>query len=463
LFTQTTALSDNTVAILRQLEGRLSIYRDALSRCERAQDELRTEIGAVSRRLGEVADVLAEARHDVGVARALMAEEQVRIDAVNARRRKVLDEEVKFLAYVRPRQTSNVADAPRRVVDPALAEAPVPACIRDHQDVPDELEDMLRVVRDAPASWFMRVPRLLDKLDRRDFLLRAVKGARQRIPMLAGRRPIAAPVAGKLGDAVFKVLTRQNSLLAARVAAVNRVNFDLLSRGSWRNLRNQAKDIVSLGDIIDGEHGKASVARQAADEFNRINAVCTCLHAELSGVPALIRLGWAETLSQFDEAPNLRNLGSLARWSEIDSTDRRQMQAYVDWLFDQVEPGQPQGEALMNDVIRMCLLLASHAPVDRIIVGRLPRPVTGVRPGQRIPLQALDPAKLRIGMQAVLYRANKIVARTVVEDARDDEVTAKVLYTSAAQVDLDVDLRVQFDNASVISAAGSRTSRLFRR
>ena len=180
-------------------------------------------------------------------------------------------------------------------------------------------------------------------------------------------------------------------------------------------------------------------------------------------MPALIRLGWAETLSQFDEAPNLRNLGSLARWSEIDSTDRRQMQAYVDWLFAQLEPGQSQGEALMNDVIRMCLLLASHAPVDRIIVGRLPRPVTGVRPGQRIALQALDPAKLRVGMQAVLYRANQIVAKAIVEDVGDGEVSSRVVHTSAAKVDLDTDLRVHFDNASVVSAAAARAGGMFRR
>jgi hypothetical protein len=186
-------------------------------------------------------------------------------------------------------------------------------------------------------------------------------------------------------------------------------------------------------------------------------------HAEFCGVPALIRLDWAETLSQFDDAPNLRNLGSLARWAEIDSTDRRQMQAYVDWLFAQLEPKQVQGEALMNDVIRMCLLLASHAPVGRIIVGRLPRPITAVRPGIRIALQALDPSKLRIGMQAVLYRAEKVVARAVVEDVGNGEVSAKVLHTSEAQIDLGVDVRVHFDHASVVSAAPARTGGIFKR
>lgn len=463
LFTQTAALSDNTVAILRQLEGRLTIYRDALTRCERALDDLQTNIDAVSQRLQQVEDTLAEARHDVGVARALMAEEQARIAAVNARRRKVLDEEVKFLAYVRPRETSNVVTAPRRAVDPALAEAPLPACLRDHHDVPDELEEMLKVVREAPASWFMRVPKLLDKLDRSDLLLGAVKSAQQRMPQLTARKPVPAPAAGKLGNAVAQMLTRQSTLLAARMEAVSRVNLDLLAAGTWKNLRNQAQDIVSLGDIIDGGHGKSAVANEAADEFNRISAVCSCLHAEFCGVPALIRLGWAEILSQFDDTPKLRNLGSLPRWAEIDSTDRRQMQTYVDWLFAQLEPKQVQGEALINDVIRMCLLLASHAPVGRIIVGHLPRLITAVRPGIRIPLQALDQSKLRVGMQAILYRLNTVVARAVVEDVGKGEVSARVLHTNEAQIDLDVDVRVHFDNASVVSAAPERTGGIFKR
>lgn len=464
LFTQTAALSDNTVAILRQLEGRLAIYRDALSRCERAQAELQTSIDAVSQRLQQVEHDLAEARHDVGVARALTAEEQARIDAVNARRRKVLDDEVKFLAYVRPREASNVvASVPRRVVDPALAEAPVPACLRDHHDVPDELEDMLKTVREAPAIWFMRVPKLLDKLDRSDLLLRAVKSAQQRMPMVTARKPVAAPVPGKVGNAVAQMLTRQNTLLAPRVQAVSKVNLVQLAAASWQNLRNQAQEIVSLGDLIDGAHGKSAVANEAADEFNRISSVCSCLHAEFCGVPALIRLGWAETLSEFDDAPNLRNLGSLQRWAEVDSTDRRQMQAYVDWLFAQVEPKQPQGEALINDVVRMCLLLASHAPVGRIIVGHLPRPITAVRPGIRIPLQAQDPSRLRVGMQALLYRAGKVVARALVEDVGHGEVSARVLHTSAAQIDLDLDVRVHFDHAGVVSAAPARAGGIFKR
>ncbi len=462
LFTQTVALSDNTIAMLRAFEGRIALYRTALSRCESALADLLSSVAAVDGRLTQFADVLAEARHDVGVARALIAEEQARIDDVNARRRKILEEEVKFLAYVRPRETSNVTAAPRRVIDPALAEAPVPACLRDHHDVPDELEDMLRVVREAPAAWFVQVPKLLDRLDRPDILLRAMKSAQLRLPQMVARPLIAAPVAGKLGIAVTQVLARQNVHIVNRLQTLNRVNFDVLAAGTWQNLRAQAQEIVSLGDLIDGEHGKGAVARDAAAEFDRIAAVCSCLHAEFCGVSASIRLDWAELFSQFDEAPNLRNLGNLPRWAEIDSTDRRQMQAYVDFLFATLEARQAQGEPLINDVIRMCLLLASHAPVGRIIGGRLPRPITGVRPGIRIPLVALEPAKLRIGMQAILYQGNQVKARALVEDVGSGEVSARVLHTSAATVDLDLDVKVHFDHAGVVSAPAARIGGTFK-
>ena len=70
-----------------------------------------------------------------------------------------------------------------------------------------------------------------------------------------------------------------------------------------------------------------------------------------------------------------------------------------------VAPPPPTNEAavaLINDVVRMALLLASHAPVGRIVAGRMPRPVTAVRVGSRIPLTALDPSRLRVGMQAMI-------------------------------------------------------------
>ncbi len=235
-----------------------------------------------------------------------------------------------------------------------------------------------------------------------------------------------------------------------------------MSANSWQTVQREAQAVISLGDIIDGDHGKGEVSRRASELFERIAGVCACLHAEFSGVLPAVRLEWAEVMSQFDEAPNLRNLGGLPRWSSIPYVDRRQMQAYVDFLFDQVPPTNEAAVALINDVVRMALLLASHAPVGRIVAGRMPRPATAVRVGSRIPLTALDNSRLRVGMQAMIYKGNTLMARATVEDVGQGEVSARLVHTSSAQIDLDTDVRVHFDQAKVLSSTAARKTSLFK-
>ncbi len=463
LFTQTVALSDNTIAILRNLEGRLAAYRSALTRCEQALAALQGHIRSADLRLRQADDRLAEARHDVGVARALLEEEKARVEAVNARRARVLAEEVQYLAFVRPRETSNLLDTPRRVLEPGLLEAPVPACLREHDDVPDELDEMLKVLREAPASHFVGAPAILQKIDRPELLLRTLQSAQLRSTVITQRvAPTLNAAAGKLGVHIGQMLVRQTQAIAVRAEAVQRLDIQRLSVNSWQTVQREAQAVISLGDIIDGDHGKGEVARRASELFERIAGVCACLHAEFSGVLPAVRLEWAEVMSQFDEAPNLRNLGGLPRWASIPYVDRRQMQAYVDFLFDQVPPSNEVAVALVNDVVRMALLLASHAPVGRIVAGRLPRPATAVRVGSRIPLTALDNSRLRVGMQAMIYKGNTLMARATVEDVGQGEVSARLVHTSSVQIDLDTDVRVHFDQAKVLSSAAARKTSLFK-
>jgi len=457
-FSDSTDLSDHVIALMRQMEGRIKLYRDAISVCQSVLDGLKKDAGALQARIAVLVEDLAEARHDVGVAQALLADETDRIDGINARRATVLSEQVRFLAFVRPREMDNLLTAPRRDLDPGLIDAPVPTCLKDHSDIPDDLQEMLRVVREAPANWFVTVPKLVDRLDRPDLLIKALQSAqiRTQIKTMLPLAGVAMPQ-NKVANAVMRVAARQADLLSPRVEAIQRLNLAGLAAATWQGVRSQATQLVSLGDLIDGAHGRSQVARQAADEFDRIGHIAACLHAEFSGVLPSIRLDWAETLSEFDAAPNLRNLGSLARWSEIGYIDRRQMQSYVDWLFAQIDPRQTQGESMMNDVVRMCLLLASHAPVDRIIAGRMKHPVTGVRPGVRLPLTVFDPSRLRVGMQALMIRAGSVVARATVEDIGSAEVSARVIHTTAAQVDLGDDVRVQFSDAAAVSLGSVKT------
>jgi hypothetical protein len=449
-FSDSADLSDNTVALMRQLEGRIKLYRDAIAAAQATLATLRQAIAQGSAGLAAIGDTLAEARHDVSVAKALLAEESERIAAINQRRARVIAEEVRFLAFVRPREADILASVPRHQIDPGLIEAPAPGCLDDHPDVPEELTSLLRVVREAPAQWFVDVPRLFDRLDRPDLLVKVLHSAQIRTPLLAAPIALAAAPANRLTGAIASMQSRQLQVVSQARSLATRIDLTRVRGLTWQGARDQAAEVVSLGDLVDGEHGRGEVSRSAAQTFEEIGRITACLHAGFSVVLPSIRLDWAETLSQFDASPSLRRLGALARWGEIPYVDRYRLQGLVDWLFSRTNPAEARAESLMNDVVRMCLLLASHAPVGRIIAGRLPRPIT-VRPGVRLPLTAFDPTRLRVGMEALVYRESTLVARAIVEDIGASEIATRVVHTTQPQLDLDVNVRVQFGAAASLS------------
>jgi hypothetical protein len=271
---------------------------------------------------------------------------------------------------------------------------------------------------------------------------------------------MAAPIqtataANRLTGAIASMQTRQLQVVSQARSVAAQLDLTRIRGLTWQGARDQATQVVSLGDLIDGEHGRGEVARRAAQTFEEIGRIAACLHAGFSDVIPSIRLDWAETLSQFDESPSLRRLGALARWGEIPYADRYRLQGLADWLFGRINPTEPRAESLINDVVRMCLLLASHAPVGRIIAGRLPRPIT-VRPGVRLPVTAFDASRLRVGMEALVYRESSVVARAIVEDIGASEIATRVVHTAQPQVDLDVNVRIQFGAAAAMSLAAAR-------
>src|SRR5207244_2120409 len=62
--------SDHSSAILRVVEGRIAEYRYAITLCKNALSDLQNLSAEIDKRLQEVEDHLAEARHDVSTARA---------------------------------------------------------------------------------------------------------------------------------------------------------------------------------------------------------------------------------------------------------------------------------------------------------------------------------------------------------------------------------------------------------
>lgn len=455
-FADGTDLADNTVVLMRQLEGRIKRYRDAIAASQKVLDALRGSALALDGRLRAIGEELAEARHDVAVTHALIAEEEARLAAINARRARILRDHVHFIAYQRPREAELIVPAPQRSLDPGLLAPVLPSCLAAQQDAPDALRELLGVVREAPARWFVGAPLLLDRLDRIDLLVKTLQAAQLRSQLLElkqAAQPASPPAKGVAG-AIASLHGRRLQAVQQLRAGATRLDLVAVTALGWKGARAEVDKVVSLGDLIDGEHGSGTVASRAAALFDELSRVAACLHEAFCAVLPSIRLDWAERLSQFDLAPRLRNLAGLARWAEIDYTERRRLQALVDWLFGQMRAGDAEAEALMNDLVHMTLLLASHAPVNRILAGRLPEPVTA-RPGIRLPIRVTDALRLRVGMQALIYQGERVVARATVEDVAGSTAAATVLQVEGDAVALAAETRVHFVDAASPAAMGS--------
>lgn len=445
---------EGVTAFLRGVEGRVQSYRDAIARAAEALATVQDHAQNVDSRLKVIADELAEARHDVAVARSLLAEEEVRIDAINERRRAILDKHVTFLAYRRPRSWAAPLSLPTRLLEPAVDERAVPACLRRGVIVPHDLRALVDLFRDAPVRWFRHVRPSLDRLDSLTAVVTTLSLASQRAAIApeSGRKvpPTEAP-AGKLGLAIARAhqahQTRLQQIRGVRAA----IDLSAIQVEGWSRARDRAADVVTLGDLIDAGHGRTAVARAAAEELDRIAHVASCLYERFGEVLPVIRLDWAERLSQFDAAVDMRNLFTLPRWREVEALDQREMQALVSWLYDRIDLRESDAVALMSDLVRVCLLLASHAPVNRIIAGRVAKP-TKVSVGGRVEL-TVDITRVRVGMPVLLFSGTSAVARAVVEDLAGGLAAARVVTAASATIELAQGAHAQFGTTEFTPAA----------
>jgi hypothetical protein len=453
---------DNAIALLRALEGRVVQYRRAIDLCRKTLAELNDLAARVNARLAVIANELAEARQDVSVTRALLAEETARVGAINTRRDTILAEHVPFLAYHRPRSAEARLDAVTRDLAPGLVEAPVPACLARALSPPPELQALLDVLREAPVKWFPHVRPLLVRLDRLDVLHATVQAATLRAASSVPP-PVTLQAAsargGALGQAIARTFSAQQDVVSRLRVATAQLDVGTFAGQSWAASRERAADVLSLGDLIAVGHGRHDLSQQVAREVDTIGHVAACLYGALGDVRPSIRLVWAERLGQFDGPVNLRTLAGLPRWGEIDRLDRQEMQGLVDWLFQRVDAREPEAVRMINDLVRVCLLLASHAPITRIVAGHVARP-TVVKVGGRVDL-AVDLATVRVGMHVLMYAGTTVAARGVVEDLAAGTATARVLHATTAA--LDQGARVQlgepgaFGGATLgIAAAGVR-------
>jgi hypothetical protein len=240
----------------------------------------------------------------------------------------------------------------------------------------------------------------------------------------------------------------QNAMMATRqVVEARRISaagldvsrIPILSLGE---AQAQLGSMATIGDLITGTHRQPALSRAASEAIDSIASIAACLHERFAEVAPVLRLGWAETLSEFNQPAPLANLVALPGWPEVPVDLRRTLQGLVDWLFSQIDRSQGTAQDAINELVRICILMAAHSPVDKIIPAQLVAPVPA-RLGTRLFL-TLDATRVRSGMTALLRdEQDRIVSRARIEDIADGRAQATVTHIEAPLTTFTPALRVQ--------------------
>ena len=444
---------ESTVSTLRKVELRINGYKQAVSRCRKALLKLQRLAGNWQLEINDSQDKLREHRHDVTIARALLQEETIRVNGINLRRKEILNNQVSFIGYMRPRTVSLRKDMPAIQLHGEFTD-PLPACLQQDVAGPNELQDMMKLFRDIPLKWLPHTKNILFKLDTYPLIKSVFAFARQKavIQMQSsssfspGVTAAAAQTSSKYGQAVYNLMSAQQRSKRTFIENKAVLNLQLLDNLSWQEVSVKAQDELSLQDLIESGKGKSGIAQSAARELENIQDVAVCLYARCADVAPAQRLLWADLLSEFDEPFSLKSLESLPQWDQLDFDLRRDLQRLNQWLFSRIDANIPDAVNLMNDLVRICILLASHAPVSTIINGRLKESVTG-KVGDFIKL-IIDKGMVRIGMQVGIFNDQSMAVQGVVEDLSDDEATVKVTQARDAAYQLKTGAVAQFYQSS---------------
>ena len=435
LFDAAVQALERVAALLRRFEGRLAAYRGAVASCEKVAQRLQEQVTAAARRLETIEQGLAEARHDLSAARVLRSQEQARVDAINARRAEVLANEVPFLLFRRPRGAPPGPAALSRPLASDLSARQAPPCEARAEEVPEALEEALALLRRMPLGWLRDGPALLARLRRPAPLRRLLQQALTRRD--AGSAPQQAR---EIPAGIQMLLARQWQ----RVGQWRQAEPGPVDSLGWRALLRQAPASVTLGDLMAEEQTDAG--QWAQRRYHGLAAGLACLHGAFSALPPVIRLAWAERLGQFDEPVDLRRLTALPRFADIDPLARHDLQLRVDHLFAAIREEEAQARELLSELLRVTLLLASAAPVDRILAGRLAAPAR-LQQGRELRIIA-DPAQIRAGMEVSLAQG-QAMARVV--DIEAQEVVVRLTAVARPGMELAAGTRVQFFNRTLLS------------
>ncbi len=438
------------VGILRRIEARILDYRTVRNHCVACLKDLKDIADQWSQTLKVVEDELAERRHDLVVTRSLLEEEKARVDAVNKRRREILENHVPFLLYARPRKSSIVTETMVHLSLKGVTKPSVPACLAEEHQAPEELETMFGHLRALPLAWFPSLQKLLELFDRPQRILAILETTQERARTKTADSTKTHKVENAVAPLNFTLLQKAlQGVTNAHAKAVQSqwekkalVNLGTLQSLSWKGLKTEAQDLLSVEDLLSGGIGRFQAARKASQMVQEMEDVAVCLYVRANRVPPVVRLEWARRISQFDESVDLQHLSVLPRWGELSLELQKDLQGLTDWLFKKVNPDIQEAVNFMNDVVRVALLLASHAPVGQIISGHATASLTG-KTGDWLDL-VIDKGLVRIGMQVAIEEAGGGTVHGVVEDMSGVEVRVKVTRADKASFHIPSGAKARF-------------------
>jgi hypothetical protein len=430
---------DNTVALLRLVEARLAQYRQIIATAREARGIIAGFLKQAETALATADSELSEARHDVSVGQALMAEDAKRAAELDERRRDILANHVPFLLFRRQRGLGHSNVMPTVSVTATAEARPVEICLDEHHEAPAELREMADGFRQAPARWFPALRKAADLLDR----MAPLKGALSALHhALTTEKAFIAPaqLTPDAQDSRIFMAVKRSMIVHKQTLQARRLNRDIPSIALAETLGLQTArlryvEAANIADFMGGGHATPEISRRASETVQRLGQLGGCLHASLAEVPAGLRLEWALMLSAFDQPIALNRLDVLPGWQGIGADMRRAQQGLVEALHRLVDPAEQDAVGAVNELIRVAILLAAHAPVAQLIGARVIQPVQPV-PGHMLELK-LDLTRVRMGMDVLVRgQTGAVIARAVVADIVGGMAQARITAVEQAQVQI---------------------------
>ena len=429
LFSSGVRVLDQHTQLLRAVEGRIQQYRDFLDHvCIPALASIQSNLSQAQSVLTGLGNDLDQERQNLAFTTALLTDETSRVNSVKAQRTAILTTAVQLVAYTRPRTVVTVADTPSRQLVPGNIASPAPACLAQPVSVPPELREIVSLLREAPLSWFPSAAGLIHKIERPSLLTELISATRSRAafqlqqPLVASSAASSSGVYAPVISSLYSSNQKSFVTMQTQRAAIQPAQFASLS---WRAQVEYLKPVAAIADLVSTSIIHAEIANAVARLVQQISGVATCLYTRVGLTLPVDRLQWAEYLRGSGLKVQLNSLAILPAWNSQTYISRQQMQLLVDWLFQQIDQSNSAAVAYISDVIRVCILLASHAPVGSVIAGAVSGRILPVI-GNHILLSSLSD-RVAQGMSVLLYQSGQLTAEGVVSDMDSSSVTATII------------------------------------